>query len=203
VRTNELEGRTLDYWCARALVDDNEEVIFAEVEPRVVVTLTHDTLRKLAQPFCPSDEWNDAVAALERADELQWIRTGQGVRCRVRFGDGVPTEADGAHPRIALLRAFVHSCKRDSVIRSRRRPPCRMRFGTERSAPTMRGACPRPTTRAPARTARSAISVPCLGRSCLRGRIGTRAAGHNMAGPLTSRRRVISDGAPRRFGGPQ
>lgn len=115
MRTNELEGRPLDYWCARALVDDNEEVIFAEVEPRVVVTLTHDALRKLAQPFCPSDEWSDAVTALERADELQWIRTGQGVHCRVRFGDGMPTEADGAHPRVALLRAFVQARFGDSV----------------------------------------------------------------------------------------
>jgi hypothetical protein len=115
VRTNELEGRALDYWCARALVDDDEEVIFVEVEPRVVVTLTHGTLRKLAQPFSPSDEWGDAVVALELADELQWVRSEQGVHCRARFGEGVPTEADGEHPRIALLRAFVQARFGESV----------------------------------------------------------------------------------------
>lgn len=107
MRTCELDGRALDYWCARALVADEEEVIFIQVEPSIVVTLTHGALRKLAQPFSPTEEWGDALEVLERASELQWTRDERGTRCRARFGQGASCEAEGPHPRIALLRAFV------------------------------------------------------------------------------------------------
>ncbi|MGN6316977.1 phage protein NinX family protein [Trinickia sp.] len=107
MRTSELEGRTLDYWCARALAADEEEVIFIQVEPSIVVTLTHGALRKLAQPFSPAEEWGDALEVLERASELQWTRDERSTRCRARFGQGAWCEAEGPHPRIALLRAFV------------------------------------------------------------------------------------------------
>lgn len=107
MKTSELDGRALDYWCARALVREDEEVIFNQVEPSIVVTLTHGALRKLAQPFAPAAEWADALEVLERARELQWTRGEQRSHCRVRFDDGRWSEGDGAHPRIALLRAFV------------------------------------------------------------------------------------------------
>ncbi len=119
MKTSELEGCTLDYWCARALVDDAEEIVFAQVEPSVVVTLTHDTLRKLAQPFSPSRDWTDAVEVLERAQALRWLRSEQGAHCWARFGasDASAAEAEAAHPRIALLRAFVRARFGDSVAR--------------------------------------------------------------------------------------
>jgi hypothetical protein len=107
MKTSELEGCSLDYWCARALVDDQEEIIFAQVEPSVVVTLTHGALRKLAQPFSPSSEWGHALEILERAQELRWVRSEGDTHCWVRFdGQGI-VEADAPHPRVALLRAFV------------------------------------------------------------------------------------------------
>ncbi|MGN6650437.1 phage protein NinX family protein [Trinickia sp.] len=133
MKTSELEGRALDYWCARALVDDAEEIVFTEVEPCVVITLTHGTLRKLAQPFSPSGEWADAVEVLERAEELRWLRGEQGTHCWVRFRASDPCEADGDHPRIALLRAFVRARFGDSVeappvgphaVRDRKVHPC-------------------------------------------------------------------------------
>jgi len=109
MKTSELDGCSLDYWCARALVDDDEEIVFIQVEPSVVVTFTHDALRKLAQPFSPSGAWSDAVEILERAEELRWLRSEQGTHCWVRFRACNPSEAEAAHPRIALLRAFVRA----------------------------------------------------------------------------------------------
>lgn len=115
MKTGELAGRALDYWCARALVDDEEEVIFNRAEPDIVVTFAHGSLRKLAQPFSPTAGWADAFEILERADALEWTRDELGAHCRVRFGGKQTTEADGEHPRIALLRAFVRSRFGDSV----------------------------------------------------------------------------------------
>lgn len=109
MKTSELDGSALDYWCARALVDDDEEIVFIQAEPSVVVTFTHGALRKLAQPFSPSDAWGDAVEILERAEELRWLRSEQGTHCWVRFRACDACEADAAHPRIALLRAFVRA----------------------------------------------------------------------------------------------
>lgn len=109
MNTSELDGCALDYWCARALVADDEEIVFIQVEPSVVVTFTHGALRKLAQPFSPSGEWGDAIEILERAEDLRWLRSEQGTHCRVRFRACDPCEADAAHPRIALLRAFVRA----------------------------------------------------------------------------------------------
>ncbi|MGN6231134.1 MAG: phage protein NinX family protein [Trinickia sp.] len=107
MKTSELEGCALDYWCARALVDDDEEIAFIQVEPSIVVTFTHGTLRKLAQPFSPSSEWGEALEIVERAQELRWIRGEQDTHCWVRFDGSAPHEGHAAHPRIALLRAFV------------------------------------------------------------------------------------------------
>ncbi|MGN6085573.1 phage protein NinX family protein [Trinickia sp.] len=115
MKTSELEGGALDYWCARALVDDDEEIAFVQVEPNVVVTLAHGALRKLAQPFSPSVDWADAVEILERADELRWLRSERGAHCWVRFRANDPCEGDADHPRIALLRAFVHARFGDAV----------------------------------------------------------------------------------------
>lgn len=133
MKTSELQGCALDYWCARALVDDAEEIVFTQVEPGVVVTLAHGTLRKLAQPFSPSAEWADAVEILERAEELRWLRGEQGTHCRVRFRASDPCEADADHPRVALLRAFVRARFGDRVesppvgphaVRERKVRPC-------------------------------------------------------------------------------
>lgn len=115
MRTSELTGHALDYWCARALVDDEEEVIFNRVVPDVVVTFAHGSLRKLAQPFSPTAGWADAVDILERAAVLEWTSDERGTHCRARFGGTQSTEADGEHPRIALLRAFVRSRFGDTV----------------------------------------------------------------------------------------
>ncbi|PMS14389.1 DUF2591 domain-containing protein [Trinickia dabaoshanensis] len=107
MNTSELQGCELDYWCARALVDGDELIEFIQVEPSVVVTLTHGALRKLAQPFSPAGEWSDALEVLERAQELQWKRDERGAHCKVRFEGADSSEADAEHPRVALLRAFV------------------------------------------------------------------------------------------------
>jgi hypothetical protein len=115
MKTSELDGCALDYWCARALVDTNEEVAFIQVAPAIVVTLTHGRLRKLAQPFSPSSEWSDALEILERAQELRWIRAERDARCWVRFDDGALHEGQAAHPRTALLRAFVNARFGDEV----------------------------------------------------------------------------------------
>lgn len=115
MKTSELEGCALDYWCARALVDDAEEIVFIQVEPSVVITLTHGMLRKLAQPFSPSGAWGDAIDVLERAEELRWRRSEQGAHCWVRFRASDPCEGRADHPRVALLRAFVYARFGDTV----------------------------------------------------------------------------------------
>ena len=115
MKTSELEGCALDYWCARALVDDDEEIIFTQVEPSVAVTLTHGELRKLAQPFSPSSEWGQALEILEGAQELRWVRSEQGAHCWVRFDGHGLVEADAPDPRVALLRAFVRARFGDSL----------------------------------------------------------------------------------------
>ncbi|MGN6669145.1 MAG: phage protein NinX family protein [Trinickia sp.] len=115
MKTSELDGCALDYWCARALVDDNEEIIFAQVEPSIVVTLTHGALRKLAQPFSPSSEWAQALELLERAQELRWTRGEHDAHGWLRIEGGDTYEADAANPRVALLRAFVRARFGDAV----------------------------------------------------------------------------------------
>lgn len=115
MKTSELDGRALDYWCARTLVWDDDEVIFNQVAPSIVVTLTHGALRKLAQPFSPAEEWADALEVLERARELQWTRGEQRSHCRVQFDNGAWSAGEGSHPRIALLRAFVGARFGESV----------------------------------------------------------------------------------------
>jgi hypothetical protein len=117
MKVSELEGNALDYWCARALVDDQEEVVFIRTEPTIVVTLTHGAMRKLVQPFSPAADWADAIEVLERASDLQWTRGEHGARCTVRFDRAAQTEAEGPNPRVALLRAFVQSRFGDSVER--------------------------------------------------------------------------------------
>jgi hypothetical protein len=117
MKISELEGNALDYWCARALVDDQEEVAFIRTEPTIVVTLTHGAMRKLAQPFSPSQDWGDAIEVLERASDLQWTRGEHSARCTARFEHRAPCEAEGPNPRVALLRAFVQSRFGDRVER--------------------------------------------------------------------------------------
>lgn len=132
MNTSELAGCALDYWCARALVDDDEELIFNRVEPNVVVTFTHGSLRKLAQPFSPAADWADAVEILERAVALQWTRDERGAHCSARFGAAATAEGQGEHPRIAVLRAFVRSRFGDSVDDMPTEPHA-ARFGTVRA----------------------------------------------------------------------
>jgi hypothetical protein len=117
MKISELEGNALDYWCARALVDDEEEVVFIRTDPAIVVTLTHGAMRKLAQPFSPAADWTDAIEVLERARDLQWVRSEHGAHCTARFDQTAQSEAEGPNPRVALLRAFVQSRFGDSVER--------------------------------------------------------------------------------------
>ena len=111
MKTNDLAGRALDYWCARALVDDDEEIRFAAIDPELVVTLAHGELRLLDQRFAPSAEWADAGVVLERAREVRLTTDDEGsAHCRARFaGCRVGGEATGAAFRIAVLRAFVRA----------------------------------------------------------------------------------------------
>lgn len=111
MRTDELTGIALDYWCARALVDDEEEVRFVAMEPALVVTLTHGETRKLDQRFAPASGWADAADVLERARELRLTAGEDGsAMCSARF-EGCPGlgEASASSPRLALLRAFVRA----------------------------------------------------------------------------------------------
>lgn len=111
MKTDDLTGRALDYWCARALVDDDEEIRFAAIEPELVVTLAHGELRLLDQRFAPSTDWSDAAIVLELARELTLTTHDDGsVHCRARFMErGESGEATGATLRVALLRAFVRA----------------------------------------------------------------------------------------------
>ena len=111
MKTDDLTGRALDYWCARALVDDTEEIRFVAIEPELVVTLAHGTLRLLDQRFGPSTDWADAAVVLDLARELSLTTRDDGsAHCRARFGDRDETgHANGAFFRLALLRAFVQA----------------------------------------------------------------------------------------------
>jgi hypothetical protein len=111
MKTNELAARALDYWCTRAFVDADEEVIFTELEPVLVVTFAHGDVRRLQQRFSPSADWGDAGLLLDRASHLEWtVQAGGTVACRARFA-GLDTagEATGATARLALARAFVRA----------------------------------------------------------------------------------------------
>ena len=117
MKTDDLTDRALDYWCARALVDDDEEIRFMAIEPELVVTLTHGTLRLLDQRFAPSAGWADAAVVLELARELNLTTHDDGsAHCRARFGDGDETaQATAPTLRVALLRAFVRARKGHEV----------------------------------------------------------------------------------------
>ena len=111
MKTNELEARALDYWCTRAFVDADEEVIFTELEPVLVVTFAHGDVRRLQQRFSPAADWGDAGLLLDRASNLEWaVQAGGTVACRARFvGLQTDGEATGASARLALVRAFVRA----------------------------------------------------------------------------------------------
>ena len=111
MKTDDLTDRVLDYWCARALVDGDEEIRFVAIEPELVVTLAHGELRLLDQRFAPSSDWADAGIVLELARELTLTTRDDGsALCRARFADCEETgEATGATLRTALLRAFVQA----------------------------------------------------------------------------------------------
>ncbi|WP_176324396.1 phage protein NinX family protein [Burkholderia vietnamiensis] len=117
MRTDELTGTALDYWCARALCADDEDTLsFTAVEPQVIVTAACDALRRLDAQFAPSASWADAGAVLERAVELRVVRRADGVECDARFDDGPSTCAARApNLRVALLRAFVRARFGDEV----------------------------------------------------------------------------------------
>ncbi|PMS38501.1 DUF2591 domain-containing protein [Trinickia symbiotica] len=141
MKVSELDGRALDYWCARALVDDDEEIRFAEVEPGIVVTLAHGEFRKLNERFMPTDEWRDAGDILERIRDLQLKAQEGRVLCIARFGDRLdPSEAEGANIRLALSRAFVRARFGDSVDDRYPREPHAVRRGVV--TPLATGAVP-------------------------------------------------------------
>lgn len=117
MRTDRLDGTRLDYWCARALADDDATLRFVAVAPSVVVTVTSGALRKLDQRFAPSASWADAGDVLARADALSVARRDDGrVECTARFA-GVRAVgcADGPDLRVALARAFVRARFGDAV----------------------------------------------------------------------------------------
>ncbi len=130
MKVSELDGRTLDYWCARALVDDDEEITFVEIEPSIVVTLAHATFRKLSQPFMPTDDWRDMAEIFERVSDLELaVREGY-VRCKARFSDrSAVCEAEGVNMRIALTRAFVRARFGEAVDDRYPREPHTVRRG--------------------------------------------------------------------------
>lgn len=111
MKTTELDGKALEYWCARALVDEREEVRFVSLEPVLVVTLTHGELRKLEQRFAPASAWADAADVLERARDLRLATRDDGyTRCSARFaGCDRASDGEGPNPRIALIRSFVRA----------------------------------------------------------------------------------------------
>ena len=117
MRTDELAGTALDYWCARALCADDEDTLcFTAVEPQLIVTAACDALRRLDAHFAPSASWADAGAVLDRVGDLRIARRGDGVECDACFIDGPSTcAARATDPRTALLRAFVRARFGDDV----------------------------------------------------------------------------------------
>lgn len=117
MRTDALDGTTLDYWCARALCADDEDTLcFTAVEPKVILTAACDALRRLDAHFAPSASWADAGAVLERVGDLRIARHGDSVECDACFIDGPSTRAVRAPDvRTALLRAFVRARCGDDV----------------------------------------------------------------------------------------
>ena len=117
MRTDELAGTALDYWCARALCADDEDTLcFTAAEPKVIVTAACDALRRLDAHFAPSASWADAGAVMERIADLRIARRGDGVECDASFIDGPSTRAARAPDvRTALLRAFVRARFGDEV----------------------------------------------------------------------------------------
>ncbi|KAB0638749.1 phage protein NinX family protein [Burkholderia latens] len=117
MRTDELAGTALDYWCARALCADEDDTLsFTAVEPNVIVTAACDALRRLDAHFAPSASWADAGAVLDRVVDLRIARHGDGVECDACFVDGPSACAARApHVRTALLRAFVRARFGDEV----------------------------------------------------------------------------------------
>ncbi|WP_269509161.1 phage protein NinX family protein [Burkholderia sp. IMCC1007] len=117
MRTDELGGTALDYWCARALCADDEDTLrFTAIEPNVIVTAACDALRLLDAHFSPSTSWADAGFVLERVGDLRIARRGDGVECDACFIDG-PSTCGARAPdlRTALLRAFVRARFGDEV----------------------------------------------------------------------------------------
>lgn len=115
--TDALDGKDLDYWCARALCADDEDTLrFTAVAPTVIVTAACDAFRHLDAPFAPSASWADAGAVLDRVTDLRIARHGNDVECDATFVDGPSTcGAHGRDARVALLRAFVRARFGDEV----------------------------------------------------------------------------------------
>ncbi|MDN7907282.1 DUF2591 family protein [Burkholderia diffusa] len=117
MRTDELAGTALDYWCARALCADDEDTLcFTAVEPQLTVTAACNALRRLDARFAPSTSWADAGAVLDRVGDLRIVRRGDSVECEACFIGGPSTcAARATDPRTALLRAFVRAHFGDDV----------------------------------------------------------------------------------------
>ncbi|WP_322085298.1 phage protein NinX family protein [Burkholderia sp. BCC1999] len=117
MQTGALDGKDLDYWCARALCADDEDTLcFTAVAPSVVVTAACDAFRHLDAQFAPSTSWADAGAVLDRVGDLRITRHGNDVECDATFVDGPSTcGAHGRDARVALLRAFVRTRFGDEV----------------------------------------------------------------------------------------
>ncbi|RQS28898.1 DUF2591 domain-containing protein [Burkholderia sp. Bp8992] len=117
MQTDALDGKDLDYWCARALCADDEDTLrFTAVAPTVVVTAACDAFRHVDAPFAPSTSWADACTVLDRVDDLRITRHGNDVECDATFVDGPSTcGAHGHDARVALLRAFVRARFGDTV----------------------------------------------------------------------------------------
>jgi hypothetical protein len=117
MRTDELAGTALDYWCARALCADDEDTLcFTAVDPKVILTGACDALRRLDAHFAPSASWADAGAVLDRVADLRITRRCDGVECDASFIDGPSTcAAHAPDVRTAVLRAFVRARFGDEV----------------------------------------------------------------------------------------
>jgi hypothetical protein len=135
MKVSELEGRTLDYWCARALVGDEGEISFAEVEPTVVVTVAGvgkaGSFRKLDERFTPSDDWRDAGSLMDLASDVRLTVGEDGAAhcCATFEGRAEASEGDGPDVRMALARAFVVARFGEAVQEDYPRSPHAVRRG--------------------------------------------------------------------------
>nr|WP_249193125.1 phage protein NinX family protein [Burkholderia cenocepacia] len=190
MRTDELGGTALDYWCARALCADDEDTLrFTAIEPKVIVTAACDALRRLDAHFSPSTSWADAGPVLERVGDLRIARRGDGVECDACFIDGPSTCTARAPDLRTAVRCCARSCVRASATRSTRRRRSRTGSRAARPCATTPG-CRFPKATAIPRPATARISARF--RGCDARRVGTRA----MQRPLPADVKTTASRAP-------